>query len=324
MIFLGVDVGGTKTEAILVDDEGKVLSYFRGGPGNYQSIGKERAFKEIRKVVDGTLEKAKVNKEDVTFAYFGVAGADTPKDFEIVRSILNRLGLKRFDFDNDGRIALRSGTFDDIGIMVSCGTGSISYAFDGKNMHRAGGFSFFFGERLGSFYIAGLVTSAIMRAKDGRSPKTKLEKIVEEKIKMKVEDLMRYEYFDERRPINFVPLVTESLFEGFREHDFMATKIFVSIVDEVLNIVEAHRRVLNFEKPIKLVLEGTFFKKAEKSLIEMIKSALGDEFEIVVPKHDPIVGAVLLAMEKAGLSMNRKLFNKLVDSYLEFKRRLER
>jgi len=323
VIFLGVDVGGTKTEAILVDDEGKVLSYFRGGPGNYQSIGKERAFREIKKVVDGTLEKARVNKEDVTFAYFGVAGADTPKDFEIVRSILNRLGLKRFDFDNDGRIALRSGTFDDIGIMVSCGTGSISYACDGKNMHRAGGFSFFFGERLGSFYIAGFVTSAVMRAKDGRSPKTKLEKIVEEKMKMKVEDLMRYEYFDERRLINFVPLVTESLFEGFREHDFMATKIFVSIVEEVLNIVEAHRRVLNFEKPIKLVLEGTFFKKAEKSLIEMIKSALGDEFEIVVPKHDPIVGAVLLAMEKAGLSMDRKLFSKLVDSYLEFKRRLE-
>ncbi len=324
MIFLGVDVGGTKTEAILVDDEGKVLSYFRGGPGNYQSIGKERAFREIKRVIDGTLEKAGIKKDDVTFAYFGVAGADTPKDFEIVRTILSGLNLKRFDFDNDGRIALRSGTFDDVGIMISCGTGSISYACDGRNMHRAGGFSFFFGERLGSYYIAGFVTSAVMRAKDGRAPKTKLIRIVEEKIKMKVEDLMRYEYFDERRPIDFVPLVIESLFEGFRKHDFMATKIFVSIVEEVLNIVEAHRRVLNFEKPIKLVLEGTFFKKAERSLIEMIKSALGDEFEIIIPEHDPIVGAVLLAMEKAGLPIDRKLFNKLVDSYLEFKRRLDR
>ena len=323
MIFLGVDVGGTKTDAILVNDEGKVLSYFRGGPGNYQSIGREKAFREIKRVVDGVLKKIGLEKNDITFAYFGIAGADTVKDFEIIRSILNGLALKRYDFDNDGRIALKSGTFDDIGIMVSCGTGSISYAYDGNNTHRVGGFSSFFGERLGSFYIAGFVMSAIMRSKDGRSPKTKLKKIVENKLKMRVEDLMRYEYFDERTSINFVPLVIKSLFEGFNENGFIATKIFINIVEEVLNIVEAHRRVLNFKKPIKLVLEGTFFKRAGKSLIEMIKSALGDEFEVVVPKHDPVIGAILLAMEKAGLLVNRELFDKIVDSYLKFKKELE-
>ena len=138
---------------------------------------------------------------------------------------------------------------------------------------------------------------------------------------MKVEDLMRYEYFDERRPIDFVPLVIESLFEAFEKHDFMAAKILLSIVEEILNIVEAHRRELNFEKPIKLVLEGTFFKKARKSLVDMISSALGEEFEIVIPRHDPIVGAVLLAMEKVGLPKDEKVFNSLVESYLEYKRR---
>ena len=232
MIFLGVDVGGTKTDAILVNDEGKVLSYFRGGPGNYQSIGREKAFREIKRVVDGVLKKIGLEKNDITFAYFGIAGADTVKDFEIIRSILNGLALKRYDFDNDGRIALKSGTFDDIGIMVSCGTGSISYAYDGNNTHRVGGFSSFFGERLGSFYIAGFVMSAIMRSKDGRSPKTKLKKIVENKLKMRVEDLMRYEYFDERTSINFVPLVIKSIFEGFKGNGFIATKIFINIAEK--------------------------------------------------------------------------------------------
>jgi activator of 2-hydroxyglutaryl-CoA dehydratase len=38
-ILLGVDIGGTKTRALLVDENGSVLGFGKAGPGNHESVG---------------------------------------------------------------------------------------------------------------------------------------------------------------------------------------------------------------------------------------------------------------------------------------------
>ncbi len=69
MVFLGVDAGGSKTHALLVDETGHVLGRGRGGNGNHQT-----AFEAARDSIDDAcqqaLHEAGVTKEQVTFAYF--------------------------------------------------------------------------------------------------------------------------------------------------------------------------------------------------------------------------------------------------------------
>ncbi|MCD6463219.1 MAG: ATPase [Thermotogae bacterium] len=322
MKLLGVDVGGTKTDAIVVDETGHILGWVRGGSGNYQTVGVERAFKEINDTIEKVLEKVGVDKDSVDFAYFGVAGADFSYDLETIRSILERIGLKKYDFDNDGRIALKAGTIDDVGIMVSCGTGSISYASDGKRLNRIGGFSPFFGERLGSYHVAGMVASTIVRSLDGRSPKTVMKELVEDRMGESITDLMKYDYDGHEEKIReMVITLLESLSEAAQKYDYGALKIFMEIIDEVLKIVQAHLTTLRFEtRPIKLVLEGTFFKKVNRILVEMLKSALGNDFTIVIPEHDPVIGAVLLAMESAGIEPGDNEIHRLISEYLKMKK----
>ena len=314
LIFLGVDIGGTKTDVLVSDENGNVISYFKGGPGSFESLGVERAAEEIRRSVEIALEKASVSKKDVDFAFFGVAGFDHEEDREIVKDMLDRVGIEKYDFDNDGRIALRSGTGDDVGIMVSCGTGSVSYASDGKKLNRIGGYSAYFGEKLGSFLIAGMVTAAVVRSKDGREIPSKLVENVESAIDMEIEELRRISRDGFEVLSDYVPKIISALFRSYEEKDALATKIILDIVEEVVRIVSAHRRKLELFPPIKVVLEGTFFKKAPSYFIEMIENALGKEYEILVPKHPPVVGAVLLAMERAGVDF-RRAFEKLKEHF---------
>jgi len=315
LIFLGCDVGGTKTLAVLSDEEGNILAVHRGRGANYQVVGKENALKNLKDVINSVLERSKKTLEDVDFAFFGYAGADFEYEMKIVREILGEIGLKRFDFDNDGRIALRSGSFDDTGIMVSCGTGSISYASDGKRVNRIGGLSFSLGERLGSHYIASLVTSAVVRAKDGRDDWTVLVDEIEKEIGP-VETLLRYDY-EGGDTSEIVKKVNQILFRCAESGDTVSLRIFNDIVTEVKKIVDAHRKVLNFTPPIRLILEGSFFKNAPFLLIKMIESAVGKEYEVTIPKHDPVIGAVLFAMERSGIEVTKKLYNRLVENYLK-------
>jgi len=314
LLFLGVDVGGTKTQAVLSDEQGNVLAVHRGKGANYQAVGKENAVRNLKDVIEGILNKAGKTREEIDFAFFGYAGADFDYEMKIVREILEKLGLEKFDFDNDGRTALRSGVFDDIGIMVSCGTGSISYASDGRRVNRIGGLSFSLGERLGSHYIASLVTSAVMRAKDGRDDWTTLVEEVEKEIGP-VENLLRYDY-EGGYTAELVKRVNQALFRCAEKGDAVSLRIFDEIVVEVKKIIDAHRKALNFTPPIKLILEGSFFKNAPSLLINMIESATGKEYEIVIPKHDPVIGAVLFAMERSGLRVTEDLYNRLVRNYL--------
>lgn len=313
MYFLGVDVGGTKTHVLIVDGSGNVISFHEGPGANYQGMGVEKALQNLRQAIAEALEKASLTTDKLNASFFGVAGADFEYENRIVRSMLERLGLKNYAFDNDGRIALRSGTLDDVGIMISCGTGGINYACDGKRIERIGGFSTFFGERLGSYIVAGKVASAIVRAKDGRSENTIMVEMFESQIQSNIEDIMHFEYEgDYEKMREYVVLLIKILFFAARKHDFVALKILCEIVEEVLSIVRAFRSKLSFTPPIKLVLEGSFFKNADPMLLEMIQTALGRDYRLIVPKHPPVVGAVLLAAELAGYRFNEESVERLI------------
>ncbi|MEJ5228848.1 MAG: BadF/BadG/BcrA/BcrD ATPase family protein [Pseudothermotoga sp.] len=314
MYFMGVDVGGSKTDLVIVEESGRVISYLKAPGANYQGVGIDKAFEILSDAISRLTKKAGLEREEITYSYFGVAGADMDYEIKIVRSILERLGLKNYDFDNDGRIALRSGTFDDIGIMISCGTGGITYGCDGKKMIRKGGFSYFFGERLGSYIIAGMVASAIIRSKDGRDEHTIMQELFESKIGQPIEEIMHHEYMGEDRSkmAEYIILLFRTLYEAARMYDYVALKILGQIVQEVLKIVNVYEKQLDLTKPVKVVLEGSVFKKADQILLKMIESALGKDHQVIVPAQPPVFGAILLAAERAGYSFSKEAVENLL------------
>jgi len=296
--FFGVDVGNTKTMGAICTSSGTVLCKIRGKGANFQTSGIEKSFKEIQKIVNKCLKIAKLTPQDIYYSFFGVAGADSDDDKKIVRTILNKLPLQNYDFENDGRISLKASTINDKGILITCGTGTVAFAGNGKKIFRLGGLSTDFGDRLGAKYIASKVISSIIRAKDGRGSLTKMVEILENKINMPAENLMKIDYPDSSSEDDYVPLLIKVLFKAGEEYDSIALQLLIEIAEEI----EIESRVLNstagLSGNIPLILDGHFFQNAGSFFYKMLNSRLPKNLDIVVPDCDPVVGALMIAIEK--------------------------
>ena len=317
-LFMGVDVGNTKTTFLLCDEKGQILSYARKKGANFQSCGGiDNSLKIIEDGINEVLSEAKVKRENITSTYLGIAGADRKSDFELINSALKRLRLKKFSFQNDGFIALKSGSIDGCGILITCGTGNTNFASNGKEIKRIGGLSPELGDGLGTHLIASKITSAVVRAKDGRGPKTILKNILENKLKMEVEDLISVD-LENYDP---VPMIIKSFFEAVKQFDVVAFSILKDIVEEINKIAEIFRASLFVkEKNVRLILDGPFFKNADPIFFKALKNYIWDGYQITVSKHDPVIGAALLAMEEYGKTPKR-VANRMIKEYLQMVRR---
>ena len=176
---LGIDGGGTKTQAAIVDETGHVRGVGLGGPSNYDDIGANRARANIAQAVTAACAPAGCEPAPFAAAFLGLAGIVSPADRAVVQGIaadLRLAPLDRVGVDHDCRIALAGGLSGRPGIVLIAGTGSSCY---GRNAAggdwRAGGWGSQIGDE-GSGYWLGLhALQSAVRAYDGRGPATRLE-----------------------------------------------------------------------------------------------------------------------------------------------------
>ncbi|MFW6120169.1 MAG: N-acetylglucosamine kinase [Petrotogales bacterium] len=296
--LLGVDVGNTKTIGSICNSDGNVISRVRTEGANFQTVGRKKSLRILSALIYTCLDNAKINPEDISFSFFGIAGADSEDDKKIIKSILEELPLQNYDFENDGRISLKASAIDDKGILITCGTGTVAFAGNGKEIFRLGGLSTDFGDRLGAEYIASRVMSSIIRAKDGRGCLTKMVKVLENKINMPAENLMKMDYPDSSPEDDYVPLLIDVLFIAGKEYDSVALQLLIEITEEIEIETRVLKSTAGLSGKMPLILDGHFFKNAGKFFYKMLKSRFPKNLNVVVPDCDPVVGALMIAVEK--------------------------
>jgi N-acetylglucosamine kinase-like BadF-type ATPase len=122
--FLGADVGATKTHALITDETGRAVGIGTGGPGNHENVGYEGLLASLRTAMEGALNMANVQKEQIAGAGFGVAGYDWPSERVATLNTIGKLGLNApVDAVNDTIVGLIAGAEEGWGIAVVSGTG---------------------------------------------------------------------------------------------------------------------------------------------------------------------------------------------------------
>ncbi len=92
--YLGVDVGATKTHALIADESGRVRGFGRGGPGNHELVGYDGLIRVLADVVGQAAAAAGVAVADIAGAGFGVGGYDWPSERDATMAALATLGLR--------------------------------------------------------------------------------------------------------------------------------------------------------------------------------------------------------------------------------------
>ena len=172
---VGVDGGGSKTHAVIVDADDRVLGEGTSGPSNPLRVGISRAAAAVREAIDKACEAAQLRREDIVAAEVGLAGARRTELRERVREELSKLGVADVEVVGDADIALYGATNGKPGVVVIAGTGSVCCGVNARGKRNcAGGWGPVAGDEGGGAWIARRALRAIAHASDGRGPKTSL------------------------------------------------------------------------------------------------------------------------------------------------------
>lgn len=313
--YLGVDAGGSKTYAMIANEEGKVIGVGRGGNGNHQK-NRKQAEASLQKAVSEALTSSGLSKDQLEYSWFGLAGADRETDFQILRPMISRLGLPRTEISCDTWNALRSGTEKNYGVVLICGSG-VNCA--GKNSegaaYQCGGFGYRFGDFGGGYDLSLEVFRSVLRAEEGRENQTVLSERLTQLLGYANVSELREDYLDHFRELP--SHIAELLFQAAEEGDQVAAGLLVKQGEELGLAAAATIRQLGMEgDTFDIVLAGSLLTKGDRSGI--IRRAIEQKVKPLVPNaalriltREPVVGSVVLAMESSGLQVNREVLDRL-------------
>ncbi|NIP86906.1 MAG: ATPase, partial [Planctomycetales bacterium] len=173
--FLGVDVGATKSQALVADAGGWALGLDQAGPGNPMNIGYERFAGLLRDVSQAARAAAGIELAQIRGAGFGIAGYDWPSQRQPCLDAIQTLGLHaRLDLVNDALVALLAGATQGWGVAVVAGTSCNCWGWDAKRrVGRMTGFSWL-GEAAGAHELVRRALGAVAHAWTQRGPATQL------------------------------------------------------------------------------------------------------------------------------------------------------
>jgi N-acetylglucosamine kinase-like BadF-type ATPase len=216
-LVLGVDGGGTKTRAVVVDAKQRILGEGIAGPSNPLRVGVTSAANAIKEAVDRACAAARVRRIEIIAAEVGLAGVKRPELRERMREALSGLGIISLEVVTDADIALFGATGGQPGLIIVAGTGSICCGTNERGKHGcAGGWGPIVGDEGGGSWIARRALQAVARATDGRGRETRLVEAA-------------CQYFNVASPEDlstaiYAPSVTNEKIAGFGRHVIEAAK----------------------------------------------------------------------------------------------------
>lgn len=303
--FLGIDVGSSKTHALIVDDRGRCLGFGHSGGGNHQGRGYEVTTQAIREAFGQAAQMAGLSAAQIAGAGFGIAGYDWPSELEDhLGCIREATGLVcPVEVVNDGVNGLMAGTTHGWGVNVTAGSGVNARGRDRQGREgRIVGNGTYFGEYGGGIEIVGSALQEVSYTWIKRNPPTALTGIFLEATGAKsVIDLMEglsNGYY------HLYPAIAIQIFEAAAAGDEAAQRVIRFSGEELGQLAVAVIRQLNLEdEEVEVVQSGSVFDGGV-----LISDPMREVILATVPKAKiirldapPVLGSLLLGMEAGGL-----------------------
>ena len=300
MYIIGIDGGGTKTVGILTTETGQHLAQVQSGPANYHVVGETQTQAVLEAVVGKLCEKAGVSRTSPIQFCLGMAGLGRVADRKVIGRTCDELGIREDRIlTHDAHIALIGGTEKQEGVIVISGTGAIVYGIDADGREaRASGWGYLLGDEGSGYDIAMRGLRAVARAADGRSHPTELTHRILNRLELNEPNaLIRWVHAASR---DAIARLAEIVFDTARTADRVAERIVDDAADELVCAAGSVIEQLEFIEPFDVVLSGgnlihqpVFADRLRRQLTE-----IQPEASVLLPKHEPAYGAVLLAQAK--------------------------
>lgn len=260
--LIGIDAGGTKTEFVLIDTSGKLLSRLLLRGVNPNTCGIPAACEIFRQGIDALMQ----NNCRILGIYIGGAGMASAGNGVAVEANLRQyypsLPLR---CETDICNILACADSPDNAIAAICGTGSVVYATINGKLRRFGGGGWRLEAAASGYDIGRQALLAALEHRDGTGPATVLTEPVEQMLGGKVWDSIDKIYAaDAAFTASFTPLVLDA----WQKNDPVATEIILANTGRLAHLINT--AAANSPNATQVLLGGSLLTKSEPFCAQVI------------------------------------------------------
>jgi len=304
---LGFDGGGTKTELLAVDLQGKELYSAQGGPSNPKAVTETQMLEHLVSLLSEAIHSNALKGHHCRAVALGLAGMATNQEQQqadtLIRHSFHKLlpDMSSFYITHDAQIALMAGLGRQHGIIAIAGTGAIVYGLTPTgNQKRAGGWGHILGDK-GSGYEIGLMTlQQVMLAYDNVAAPTLLtERVLQHYGLNEPPDLRQLMYQPHIQKKHIAEAASVCIYAAI-EGDTVATDIITRAAHDLASLTAALRHQDDWLATSEVAVTGSIFNYSELFLNtyrDELKIA-GHRGAVILSSHKPAYGAALLALEQ--------------------------
>ena len=280
--FIAIDGGGTKTEAALFTAGGEVLLRARRGGCNPNIAGLDASCG----VLSDILAELSAASPSPPLGFFaGVAGALTGGNAAEMEKRL-RPSWPGIVVESDIMNVVYSADHPGPCLAAIMGTGSSVFAYDGRKLHRAGGWGYLLDLAGGGFDIGREVLRACLAHDDGMAPTSPLVELAEQRLGGRALDLLATLY---AKGPDYIASFAPIAFEALRAGDGVARGIVSASVRHVAELVRHVRDTYRCGN--HAVFSGGLLR--DRDLLEpMLRKAIAADITFEFPSRPQLDGAM--------------------------------
>ncbi len=308
MYFLGIDGGGTKTAAVLLNtDTGQAQSLSLPG-GNVCVLGQSGCKSLLAQIIAKLLPG--IPTADIAHATFAFAGTGRPTERGWVETAAAELGFRHRAVITDAQLLHYSFFADTPGILIAAGTGSVCLLTtpDGQ-YHQLGGWGYLLGDTGSGFYIGKLaITHALDQMDQGQPPTPLTEALLQFYHAQSPRELITLTYAASVPP-RFVASCARQVIQLAADNDPDALRIVQSAAEALVELARtAIHHMQTSSGKIQIALAGGILT-ADSIVSRIFRQMLSDPnktVEYMSQRCIPAAAAVLLAAARHGFIVSDK------------------
>jgi len=304
--IIGIDGGGTKTDAIIGSVTGDIMGHGHSGPCNIAAMSPEDALRSVTDAIANALVDAETTPDNIAGICACVAGYSAfPKRLALMEELGRLFPAARIDVEADYAAALTGGTGGKPGLVVIAGTGSVAY---GENAYgqsvRAGAYGYLIDDSGSGYGVGREAIAAVLRQYDGTGPETRLTPVLHSVVGISSPLDLISEVYGGKLDRVAIASLAETVSREAAEGDEVARKILHRTGGALAVLAEAAARTLFPDTAFPIITVGSLWQ-AGPALTDVFARSVtrfAPKASISPPILGPVEGALFRAVQHLSSS----------------------